>query len=53
MAAPVVPAELPRFDRADGEAKVTGNGRYTADMALTGMAFAAFKYAEVASAKLI
>lgn len=53
MAAPVVPAELPRFDRADGEAKVTGNGRYTADMALAGMAFAAFKYAEVASAKLI
>ncbi len=53
MVAPVVPEELPRFDRADGAAKVTGDGRYGADMSLTGMAFAAFRYAEVAHAKLI
>lgn len=53
MVAPVVPNELPRFDRADGAAKVTGGGRYAADMSLTGMAFAAFRYADVSHAKLI
>jgi len=53
MVAPVVPHELPRFDRADGEAKVTGSGRYGADLSLTGMAFAAFRYADVAHARLI
>jgi len=53
MAAPVVPDDLPRFARADGPDKVTGSGRYTADMSLTGMAHAAFKYAEVPHAKLI
>ena len=53
MAVPVVPAELPRFDRADGPDKVTGTGRYSADMTLTGMAFAAFRYAETAHARLL
>jgi len=53
MVAPVVPDDLPRFDRADGYEKVTGSGRYAADMSLTGMAFAAFKYANVSHAKLI
>ena len=53
MVAPVVPNELPRFDRADGAAKVTGSGRYAADMSLTGMAFAAFRYADVPHARLI
>ena len=53
MVAPVKADELPRFDRADGPDKVTGTGRYAADMSLTGMAFAAFKYADVAHARLI
>ncbi len=53
MVAPVVPDQLPRFVRADGPAKVTGSGRYAADMSLTGMAFASFKYADVAHARLI
>ena len=53
MVAPVVPDELERFNRADGPDKVTGSGRYAADMSLTGMAFAAFKYADVAHARLI
>jgi len=53
MVTPVIADELPRFDRADGPDKVTGSGRYAADMSLTGMAFAAFKYADVPHARLI
>ena len=30
----------PRFDRADGPDKVTGSGRYTADLTLTGLSYA-------------
>ena len=33
------------FIRSDGKEKVTGAGRYTADMNLTGQAYAKFKYA--------
>lgn len=53
MSAPVSARELPRFDRADGPAKVTGSGRYVADIVLAGMAHAAFKYADVAHARLL
>jgi CO/xanthine dehydrogenase Mo-binding subunit len=38
-----------RFIRADGPDKVTGSGRYTADMNLTGMLHAKFKFAGVRS----
>ena len=44
---------LPRFVRADGIDKVTGSGRYAADMALPGMAHAAFAYAGVPHAKIV
>src|SRR3954451_20025853 len=37
----------PRFVRADGPDKVTGSGRYTADLTLTGMLAAKFRYADV------
>ena len=40
----------PRFVRADGPDKVTGSGRYVADMSLTGMLHAKFRYAGVAHA---
>lgn len=41
------------FVRADGPDKVTGSGRYAADMVLPGMAFAKFKYAETAHATIV
>ena len=53
MTAALDPRLLPRFDRADGEDKVTGSGRYTADMSVTGMAHAAFRYAGVSHARLL
>src|SRR4051794_14251200 len=37
----------PRFVRADGPDKVTGSGRYTADLTMTGMLAAKFRYADV------
>ncbi len=46
-------AETPRFVRADGPDKVTGSGRYTADMQLAGMLAAKFKFAEVAHARIV
>src|SRR4051794_26455249 len=42
----------PRFVRADGPDKVTGSGRYTADLSLTGMLAAKFRYADVAHARI-
>lgn len=42
----------PRFVRADGPDKVTGSGRYTADLTLTGMLTAKFRYAEVTHARI-
>jgi CO/xanthine dehydrogenase Mo-binding subunit len=42
----------PRFVRADGPDKVTGSGRYTADLTLTGMLAAKFRYAEVSHARI-
>jgi CO/xanthine dehydrogenase Mo-binding subunit len=45
-------ATKPRFIRADGPDKVTGSGRYTADLTLTGMLAAKFLYAGVAHARI-
>jgi len=45
-------ATKPRFIRADGPDKVTGSGRYTADLTLTGMLAAKFRYADVAHARI-
>ncbi|HEY7627773.1 MAG TPA: molybdopterin cofactor-binding domain-containing protein, partial [Ilumatobacteraceae bacterium] len=45
-------ATKPRFIRADGPDKVTGSGRYTADLTLTGMLAAKFRYAGVAHARI-
>ncbi|MEZ5274389.1 MAG: xanthine dehydrogenase family protein molybdopterin-binding subunit [Ilumatobacteraceae bacterium] len=45
-------ATTPRFVRADGPDKVTGSGRYTADLTLTGMLTAKFRYADVSSARI-
>jgi len=42
----------PRFVRADGPDKVTGTGRYTADLTLTGMLAAKFRYAGIAHARI-
>ena len=41
-----------RFVRADGPDKVTGSGRYTADLTLTGCLTAKFRYAEVSHARI-
>ena len=46
-------AEARRFVRADGPDKVTGSGRYVADMNLTGQLVAKFKYAGVAHARIM
>jgi len=45
-------ATAPRFVRADGPDKVTGSGRYTADLAMTGVLAAKFRYAEVSHARI-
>lgn len=44
--------ELPRFVRADGPDKVTGSGRYAADLTLTGMLAAKFKYAGISHGRI-
>ena len=41
-----------RFVRADGPDKVTGSGRYTADLTLTGMLAAKFRYADIGHARI-
>ncbi len=46
-------ASVPRFMRADGPDKVTGSGRYTADLTLTGVLSAKFRYAGIAHARII
>ena len=45
-------ATKPRFIRADGPDKVTGSGRYTADLTMTGMLAAKFLYAGIAHARI-
>lgn len=42
----------PRFVRADGPDKVTGSGRYTADLTLTGMLAAKFRYADISHGRI-
>jgi CO/xanthine dehydrogenase Mo-binding subunit len=41
------------FVRPDGEEKVTGSGRYTADLTLTGQAYAKFRYADHPHARIV
>jgi CO/xanthine dehydrogenase Mo-binding subunit len=41
------------FVRQDGKEKVTGIGRYTADLTFTGMAYAKFRYADHSHAKIV
>src|SRR3954452_19862867 len=43
----------PGFVRQDGKEKVTGTGRYAADLSLTGMAHAKFRYADHSHAKIL
>ena len=47
--------EQPRtqFVRPDGQEKVTGTGRYTADLTFTGEAHAAFRYADPPHARIV
>lgn len=42
-----------RFIRPDGKEKVTGAGRYTADLSLTGQAHAKFRYADHTHARIL
>jgi CO/xanthine dehydrogenase Mo-binding subunit len=46
-------AETATFVRPDGKEKVTGAGRYTADLTLTGQAHAAFRYADHTHARVV
>ena len=41
------------FVRQDGKEKVTGTGRYTADLSFTGMAHARFRYADHPHARIL
>lgn len=45
--------QAPTFIRADGPDKVTGTGRYTADLTVGGMLVAKFRYAEVTHARIL
>ena len=47
-----VESEPTPFVRPDGREKVTGTGRYTADLTLTGQAHAAFRYADHPHARI-
>ena len=46
-------AEAPTFIRPDGLEKVTGAGRYTADVNLTGQLYAKFRYADHTHARIL
>jgi CO/xanthine dehydrogenase Mo-binding subunit len=46
-------AELPAFLRPDGKEKVTGSGRYTADLNLTGQLHAKLRYADHTHARIV
>ena len=41
------------FVRPDGKEKVTGAGRYTADLTMTGQAYAKFRYADHPHARIV
>ena len=43
----------PAFLRQDGKEKVTGAGRYTADLSLTGQLHAKFRYADHTHARIV
>ena len=45
-------ADMTTFIRPDGQDKVTGLGRYTADLTMTGMLHACFRYADHAHARI-
>jgi CO/xanthine dehydrogenase Mo-binding subunit len=49
----IVEQRRERFIRQDGKDKVTGHGRYTADLARTGMLHARFRYADHAHARIV
>ncbi len=49
---PSAPGATRRFVRADGPDKVTGSGRYAADLQLSGMLHAKFRYADVAHGRI-
>ena len=40
------------FKRQDGKDKVTGLGRYTADLQLTGLTHCKFRYADIAAGRI-
>ena len=46
-------AATPTFIRGDGKEKVTGVGRYTADLTMTGMAHAKFRYTDHPHARIL
>src|SRR5215831_8316226 len=46
-------AVAPRFVRPDGKEKVSGAGRYTADIELTGQLHARFRYADHTRARIL
>ena len=46
-------AESATFLRPDGKEKVTGSGRYTADLSLTGQLHAKFRYADHTHARIL
>jgi CO/xanthine dehydrogenase Mo-binding subunit len=48
----IAPPSTP-FLRPDGKEKVTGSGRYTADLTLTGQAYARFRYADHPHARIV
>ena len=49
----VAETESPEFLRPDGKEKVTGSGRYTADLSLTGQLYAKFRYADHTHARIL
>ncbi|HVF08826.1 MAG TPA: hypothetical protein VNC60_09640, partial [Actinomycetota bacterium] len=46
-------APSPSSLRSDGKEKVTGTGRYTADLTMTGQAYAKFRYADHPHARIV
>ena len=52
---PITDTEAPagEFIRPDGKEKVTGSGRYTADLTFTGQAYARFRYADHPHARIL
>jgi CO/xanthine dehydrogenase Mo-binding subunit len=46
-------AEAAPFVRPDGKEKVTGSGRYTADLSLAGQLYAKFRYADHTHARVV